>query len=289
MEFQEYKALVKSISVGKQLPDAVYIHDSALDTFPLKLAQFLSQIITHLDLNQHQWNLVKLYKRDFKLSLLNYPRFFEDAYPSLHESHTVDLVKSTVHSSNYYNSDNPPILHRKESFIKHDHQAAPIFREITQEGEQAGLYENTRSIGFKMSWERLISRKGYKLVDGRLFGKSQINYPLEESDVTFSVNRHLTAIDRNKLSKPMQMLATHSYLEGDYDVLDYGCGKGDDIRELEAHGIDVCGWEASQPGSCIQMMRRCSSRSRSQSSLMASMRSPPGMMSLIVHCSSLRQ
>ena len=26
-------------------------------------------------------------------------------------------------------------------------------------------------------------------------------------------------------------------------MLDYGCGKGDDVRELEAHEIDVSGWD----------------------------------------------
>jgi DNA phosphorothioation-associated putative methyltransferase len=41
----------------------------------------------------------------------------------------------------------------------------------------------------------------------------------------------------------MQALARHNYLNGDYSVLDYGCGKGDDVRELEAHGIDVTGWD----------------------------------------------
>ena len=32
----------------------------------------------------------------------------------------------------------------------------------------------------------------------------------------------------------MQILARHDYLNGDQSILDYGCGKGDDIRELEA-------------------------------------------------------
>ena len=41
----------------------------------------------------------------------------------------------------------------------------------------------------------------------------------------------------------MQALARHNYLNDDYSVLDYGCGKGDDVRELEAHGIDVTGWD----------------------------------------------
>ncbi|RLA53317.1 MAG: hypothetical protein DRR42_05135, partial [Gammaproteobacteria bacterium] len=57
------------------------------------------------------------------------------------------------------------------------------------------------------------------------------------------IDRHKTAIDRNQLSQPMQVLARHNYLNGDRSVLDYGCGKGDDLRELEAHGLDVSGWD----------------------------------------------
>ena len=41
----------------------------------------------------------------------------------------------------------------------------------------------------------------------------------------------------------MQTLAKNSYLNGDYTILDYGCGKGDDARELEAHGLDVAAWD----------------------------------------------
>src|SRR5690606_31980514 len=69
------------------------------------------------------------------------------------------------------------------------------------------------------------------------------------------VERHLTAINRGKLSTPMQLLAQHGFLDGRFSVLDYGCGKGDDVRELEAHGLDVVGWDpvyANEPN-----LRRC--------------------------------
>ena len=41
----------------------------------------------------------------------------------------------------------------------------------------------------------------------------------------------------------MQSLANHDYLNGRYSVFDYGCGKGDDLRELQAHGIKAIGWD----------------------------------------------
>ncbi|MBF4265072.1 DNA phosphorothioation-associated putative methyltransferase, partial [Vibrio anguillarum] len=38
-------------------------------------------------------------------------------------------------------------------------------------------------------------------------------------------------------------LAKQGYLDGRFSIFDYGCGRGDDLRELEAHGLDVLGWD----------------------------------------------
>ena len=73
-----------------------------------------------------------------------------------------------------------------------------------------------------------------------LFDRAQNPQDVED-DIT--IQRHRTAIERNQLSQPMQTLARHGYLDGQYSIFDYGCGKGDDLRELEAHGLDVAGWD----------------------------------------------
>ena len=120
-----------------------------------------------------------------------------------------------------------------------------MFKEITEEGERAGLYEKPRSIGFKKNWERLIRRKGYALdKNGKLTPLcSQQPGRIATPVLNQTIERHRTAIDRHKLSAPMQFLARHDYFNGDFSVLDYGCGRGDDLRELEMHGIDVSGWD----------------------------------------------
>ena len=246
MDFRRYKELVNTILLGKQLPDAVYVHRTAVDTMPLELMAHLARSVAALGLEDTDWNVIKFFKRDHKVTLLKYPRFFEDAYPALEHAYTIDLERSTYRESDYRNSDNPPILHRKETFLKPDHPSAPLFRKITEEGEKAGLYANSGTIGFKKSWERLINRKGYVLDDnGRLKAKAgtQITGAPASINGEVKVERHLTAIDRDKLSAPMQALARHNYLDGNYSVFDYGCGKGDDGRELEAHGLDVGFWD----------------------------------------------
>ena len=244
MDFATFKESVRKVEVGKQLPDAVYVHISALSTLPEELSSVVIRIATALKISDEAWNVIKLNKRDFKVTLLNYPEFEGDSYPALHQSYTIDLEKLSVRKSDYSNSDNPPILHRKETFVENTYPLASLFKEITEEGEKIGLYEKTRNIGFKQNWLRLIKKKGYFLDDeGRLQPLTEKPSSLEMSDFQGDVDRHLTAIDRNQLSQPMQILARHNYLAGEYSVLDYGCGKGDDLRELEAHGIDCSGWD----------------------------------------------
>ncbi len=244
LDFQQFKQYVSQINIGKQLPDAVYTHESAILELPSELQVLLSKICKALQIKESEWNLVKFYKRDFKIALLSYPDFDTYAYPSLRQSITVDLIKYSQRKADYSKSENPPILHRKETFVANDYPEFSEFKEITLEGENAELYTNTRTIGFKKNWERLIASKGYLLDEqGHLHRKGNEDISHIPSDYNGDIERHKTAIDRNQLSAPMKILAKHDYLDGTYSILDYGCGKGDDIRELEAHNIDCIGWD----------------------------------------------
>ena len=246
MDFPQFRDLVKKIEVGKRLPDAIYTHESALSSVPEPLSKVVLKIADVLGIPDDDWNIIKFYIRDFKLAFLSYPGFESQNYPVLEHSYTVDLAKLSMRKSEYGNSENPPILHRKETFVCAGYPLRNSFEEITAEGESAGLYENPRIIGFKKNWNKLISSKGYFLdEEGRLKRKSDKPEEISQSLSKFDgeVERHRTAIDRNKLSQPMQILARHGYLNGDWSILDYGCGKGDDLRELEAHGLDFVGWD----------------------------------------------
>jgi DNA phosphorothioation-associated putative methyltransferase len=242
MNFLEYKVLVKKLTVGKQLPDSTYIHNSALSAIPPELAAITFKVADALKIPDDAWNIAKYYKQDFKIALLNYPDFEADAYPALHQSYTIDLQKLSLRKADYSSSDNPPILHRKETFVLPSHPLFDVFCQFTKEGEKLGLYDNTRTIGFRKNWLKLIAQKGrYIDSDGHL-KPLDVKHPVT-AELATAIDRHKTAIDRNKLSAPMQILARHNYLNGDYSVLDYGCGKGDDVRELEAHGLNVSGWD----------------------------------------------
>ncbi len=239
MDEKIFSELVSQIPVGKQLPDAIYVHRDAFSAVPDTLAKFIPAVANAVNVGNEDWNLVKLFKKEFRLSLLHYPSFYDDSYPSLQQSLNVDLTKLSHKVTSYEQSDNPPILHRKETMVLPNSQYYDHFVTLTQEGENAGLYENSRLIGFKRSWENLISHHGYELVDGRLFRSSAVQLNIEEP----GIDRHKTAIVRHDLSAPMKTLVKHGYLEGTYSIFDYGCGRGDDLRELEAHGLDALGWD----------------------------------------------
>jgi DNA phosphorothioation-associated putative methyltransferase len=252
MIFVEYKTLVKAITYGKLLPSALYLHRSALEkALPKKLNDHLEKAIIQLNINT-EWNLLKLYKRDFKIALLHYPDFDSYAYPALHHSTTIDLQENTYRQASYNKSENPPILHRKETFVLSTYPLIETFKAITAEGEAINLYQNSKTIGFKQQWQRLIKRQGYQLDQaGRLHPLANINLTdidkvtpeLTSEQSTLTIQRHLTAINRDRLSAPFQKLARHGYLEGAHSIFDYGCGKGDDVTELEAHGLNVNSWD----------------------------------------------
>ncbi|MBF4442473.1 DNA phosphorothioation-associated putative methyltransferase, partial [Vibrio anguillarum] len=224
-----------------QLPDAIYIHKDAMNAIPDSLQHFIPAVARAVNLPSEQWNLIKLFKNEFRLSLLSYPEFYSDSYPALEQSLNVDLSKLTHKVTCYRSSDNPPILHRKETMILPDSEYYDHFVALTQEGEKAGLYDNTRTIGFKRSWLNLIEKKGYQLVEGRLLKVNSV--AMNDDSQRVGIDRHKTAIVRHELSSPVKTLAKQGYLDGRFSIFDYGCGRGDDLRELEAHGLDVLGWD----------------------------------------------
>jgi DNA phosphorothioation-associated putative methyltransferase len=239
MNEQLFLDFVEQIRIGKRLPDAIYLHKDAFSSLPEKLVTFIFSVGKAVGLPEDEWNMVKIFKKEFRLSLLHYPDFYTDSYPALKQSLNVDLSRLTHKVTRYEDSDNPPILHRKETMILPESKFFQEFSAITKEGENAGLYENSRLIGFKRIWMNLIEKHGYELVDGRLFRSSA----LVSIDDEPSIDRHKTAIVRHELSAPMKALAKHGYLEGYHSIFDYGCGRGDDLRELEAHGLDALGWD----------------------------------------------
>ena len=233
--------------LGKKVLNNLYWHIDLTTLQPVELqrrlakAEALSQLTAGVD-----YNIVKYDLNSPMLSLLWYPDFFTDPFPALETSYRIDLDAERVEKRSYQTSINPPILHRKELFIRANDPRSGPFKALTQIAEELGLFENPIHIGFKQAWEKLIADKGFQLNDHQFvpLGNDDANNEQAEPNSNISqISRHLTALSRSNLSAPMQCLARHGYLDGSLSVFDYGCGKGDDIRNLRANDITVSGWD----------------------------------------------
>ena len=241
---------------GKKVLNTVYWHDSltAAQTDEVQQQVAAAEQLAGLQAGT-DYNIVKYDLNGNTLSLLNYPHFFDDAFPALATSYRIDLSAQRVEKRSYQNSFNPPILHRKELFVSPDNPHNAQFKELTATAEQLGLFDNPLRIGFKQAWEMLIAEKGFQLMGHQFVPIGNVEASEQQQNVesaqTSAIARHLTALSRSNLSAPMQSLARHGFLGGTLSVFDYGCGKGDDIRNLSANGIPASGWDphyaADQP------------------------------------------
>lgn len=57
------------------------------------------------------------------------------------------------------------------------------------------------------------------------------------------VKRSRTAISRIEFSRPVKLALHDGLISSGVTVLDYGCGRGDDVRGLTGAGIEACGWD----------------------------------------------
>ncbi|WP_100472465.1 DNA phosphorothioation-associated putative methyltransferase [Mycobacteroides abscessus] len=61
--------------------------------------------------------------------------------------------------------------------------------------------------------------------------------------MTEQVARHRTAMTRAALSRPVALAIADGVLTTDLSVFDYGCGRGDDLRNLTSLGFRIDGWD----------------------------------------------
>jgi DNA phosphorothioation-associated putative methyltransferase len=232
------------MEIGKTVAKNTYVHIEALETLNLAWREAVAQAATlaKIDVGR-DCNIVKL-GHSGRVTLLDYPGFFAQAFPVLRRYWTVDLSNATVRFRSYGDSLNPPILHRKELLLPVDHPLRETFSCLTRTAEQIGLFDDPRRIGFQQAWETLLDRRGYRVVDHALVpvGNDETAETIEEG-VFAEVARHLTALTRYNLSAPVQTLARFGFLNGSKTVFDYGCGRGGDVRGLAENGIESAGWD----------------------------------------------
>lgn len=157
----------KASRVGKLVGNALYVHISALDELDPVLRLYegcASRAFGKLE----EVSLIKFRTDKPKVSYLYYPDFDTDPHPSLRSSMQADLRGLYVNYRDYSNTDNPPILHRKETFVSPDYPLYEKFAKLTKKEEKLGLLDDPSSIGTKRVWNERLCVHGVRLVGHRL-------------------------------------------------------------------------------------------------------------------------
>ena len=238
-KFSTIVASCKTSNIGKRLPNALYVHSNALSKLDSVLKDYEARARKLVD-NLDRATIIKFGIDRPKISYLYYPDFDRDPHPQLHQSIVVDLATEEVAIRQYHNSHNPPILHRKETFVGKDYPLYQTFAELTQEEEALGLLDNSRHIGTLQEWTRLLLQQGISLVHHRV--ACPIDSPVAHRQ-TILIERHKAALKRSELSRPVRIAVEADLFKPGKTFFDYGCGYGEDIRQIENLGFTGAGWD----------------------------------------------
>lgn len=152
----------RASKVGKLTPEALYVHRSAIQALSpvLRVFEGCARVLVG---DVEGATLVKLSIAEPKVSYLTYPKFDEDPHPSLAECLRVHLQTFDLKYRFFQDAANPPILHRKETFVAPDYSLREKFARLTAQEERFGLYEEAHRIGTRNGWEAALQAKGVTL------------------------------------------------------------------------------------------------------------------------------
>jgi DNA phosphorothioation-associated putative methyltransferase len=167
--------ICKESKIGKLLPKALYVHVSALKELDPKLRIYEGCVSKTLG-RMNNATLVKFYIFEPKISYLYYPDFDTVEHPQLHTAMIIELQDLKVSIRDYTKQKNPPILHRKETFVTVNYPEYGKFAQLTQEEEEIGLLKNNQEIGNLLGWEERLQSMGLEIKDHHV-------YPLETPEI----------------------------------------------------------------------------------------------------------
>ncbi len=157
----------KRSPVGKLLPNALYVHQSAMESLEPLLRIYEGCARAYLG-EIDGANIIKLHRHSGKTSYLIYPDFDTDPHPALLRCVKLSLRSRDLNCYDYSQSNNPPILHRKDSFVTPDYPSFEKFARVTKQEEKQGLLDDTSRIGTRNGWDERLGHAGYELRGHRL-------------------------------------------------------------------------------------------------------------------------
>jgi DNA phosphorothioation-associated putative methyltransferase len=234
-DFESIAQKCQSSKIGKLLPNALYVHTWVLAKLDEVLQNYESRARSMLDAD-NKANIVKFSLNKPKISYLLYPDFDSDPHPRLQASKIVDTETLEVSYRNYSNSDNPPILHRKEAFVTPDYPLYAEFAQLTRWEVALGLLDDSRFIGTLQEWQQRLWQQGIDFEGHYLV--CSLDRPIK---TTVCIERHKAAIVRKELSRPVRLALGANLFDRDTTFFDYGCGYGGDVERIGERGYSSAG------------------------------------------------
>ena len=120
---------------------------------PPKLKELIEHLFDQIGVNV-ALNVLNISWADFAVSFLDYEDFDIAAHPLLGESVRVCLATGKIRRTKFVEHINRPILHRKETLLPAYHPDASKLRALTNAEEQAGPFDESKTIAFEQNWMR---------------------------------------------------------------------------------------------------------------------------------------
>lgn len=158
---------IRDAPFGKMLPTALYVHVASLDQQPLTLRLYEGCARAALGVVAGA-TIVKLRRDEPKVSYLCCPRFDRDPHPELVESVSMHLQTFRTRTRRYDAAANPPVLHRKETFLPAGAPDREKYARLTRAEERAGLLDHGSTIGTRSGWRDELAKRGFAVLGHRL-------------------------------------------------------------------------------------------------------------------------
>ncbi|KAM3100087.1 DNA phosphorothioation-associated putative methyltransferase [Phormidesmis sp. 146-12] len=236
-QFKNIATTCRSSKVGKLLPDALYVHVSALPVLD-PILQNYEREARQIASSVEKLTLVKFSLSKPSLSYLIYPDFDTDPHPALLTSVQINLLNQEVKHRNYSETGNPFILHRKETFVTSNYPFYQQFVALTRQEEALGLLDDPQAIGTRQAWEQRLAAcrvefQGHRLIHSLLNPRSS----------QVKIDRYKAAISRSDFSKPVRLALEAGLFTEGTTFFDYGCGQCGDLERVAKSGYSSAGWD----------------------------------------------
>lgn len=165
---EKREAAFRASPVGKLMPTALYLHDSALHRLPAVLRLYEGCARSYVGRVEGA-NVLKLHRDQPRITYLSYPDFDAQAHPALLTTLSVHLQAFSIHQRSFQTTINPPILHRKEDLVAEDYPLRERFQRLTKQEERHGLFEDPSTIGTSDGWRAALTARGVTIRGHRLF------------------------------------------------------------------------------------------------------------------------